>query len=111
MGVRAAARRSGPAFSRRSESGPIVLVFLPPGAAGRSCAGSAPRPRSYDARRRITRVTDANRNRTAADRTRPRILVLAPHPDDESLAVGGLVQRALARGIDPQLVFVTDGEN
>ena len=56
-------------------------------------------------------MTDANRNRTAPDRSRPRILVLAPHPDDESLAVGGLVQRALARGIDPQLVFVTDGEN
>jgi len=39
------------------------------------------------------------------------MLVLAPHPDDESLAVGGLVQRALARGIDPHIVFATDGEN
>jgi LmbE family N-acetylglucosaminyl deacetylase len=39
------------------------------------------------------------------------MLVIAPHPDDESLAVGGLVQRALARGIDPHIVFATDGEN
>jgi len=56
-------------------------------------------------------MTDANRNHTPPDRSRPRMLVLAPHPDDESLAVGGLVQRAVSRGIDPQIVFVTDGEN
>lgn len=39
------------------------------------------------------------------------LMVLAPHPDDESLAAGGLIQRALARGTPVSVVYVTDGEN
>jgi LmbE family N-acetylglucosaminyl deacetylase len=37
--------------------------------------------------------------------------VIAPHPDDESLAVGGLLQRALGLGAAVHVLFVTDGEN
>jgi LmbE family N-acetylglucosaminyl deacetylase len=44
---------------------------------------------------------------TSAD----RVLVLAPHPDDETLATGGLLQRAAAAGAGTRVVFVTDGEN
>jgi LmbE family N-acetylglucosaminyl deacetylase len=40
-----------------------------------------------------------------------RLMVLAPHPDDESLAAGGLIQRALERGAAVSVVFATDGEN
>jgi LmbE family N-acetylglucosaminyl deacetylase len=40
-----------------------------------------------------------------------RLMVLAPHPDDESLAAGGLIQRALAYGVPVDVVFVSDGEN
>jgi LmbE family N-acetylglucosaminyl deacetylase len=40
-----------------------------------------------------------------------RLLVLAPHPDDETLAAGGLLQRALARGGAARVLFATDGEN
>jgi LmbE family N-acetylglucosaminyl deacetylase len=40
-----------------------------------------------------------------------RVLVLAVHPDDESLSAGGLIQQALARGADVRVVFVTDGDN
>lgn len=40
-----------------------------------------------------------------------RLLVVAPHPDDETLATGGLIQRALAAGAAVQVVFVTDGDN
>jgi LmbE family N-acetylglucosaminyl deacetylase len=39
------------------------------------------------------------------------LLVVAPHPDDESLAAGGLIQRALGAGARVQIVFVTDGDN
>ncbi|HJR13841.1 MAG TPA: PIG-L family deacetylase [Rhodanobacteraceae bacterium] len=39
------------------------------------------------------------------------LMVLAPHPDDESLAAGGLIQRALAYGAPVNVVFVSDGEN
>lgn len=40
-----------------------------------------------------------------------RTLVIAPHPDDESIAAGGLLQRAVAAGGEVQVVFVTDGDN
>jgi LmbE family N-acetylglucosaminyl deacetylase len=38
-------------------------------------------------------------------------MVLAPHPDDESLATGTLLLRALAAGADVRVVFVTSGDN
>ena len=39
------------------------------------------------------------------------LLIVAPHPDDESLAAGGLIQRALGHGARVHVVFVTDGDN
>jgi LmbE family N-acetylglucosaminyl deacetylase len=39
------------------------------------------------------------------------LLVVAPHPDDESLAAGGLIQRAIGAGARVHIVFVTDGDN
>ncbi len=36
-------------------------------------------------------------------------LVLAPHPDDESLGCGGLIAEACARGRAPLVVVATDG--
>lgn len=40
-----------------------------------------------------------------------RVLVLAPHPDDETLAAGDLIQTALAAGAALRIVFATDGDN
>lgn len=40
-----------------------------------------------------------------------RLLVLAVHPDDETLATGGLIQQALAAGAEVRVVFVTNGDN
>lgn len=40
-----------------------------------------------------------------------RLLVLAVHPDDETLAAGGLIQQALAAGAEIRVIFVTDGDN
>jgi LmbE family N-acetylglucosaminyl deacetylase len=37
------------------------------------------------------------------------LLILAPHPDDESLGCGGLIAECCARGAPPWLLFVTDG--
>src|SRR5205823_12408713 len=39
-----------------------------------------------------------------------RILIVAPHPDDEALAAGGLIQRAVARGARVRIVILTDGD-
>jgi LmbE family N-acetylglucosaminyl deacetylase len=40
-----------------------------------------------------------------------RILILAPHPDDESLACGGIIQQAVAMEIPVHVVFLTYGDN
>ena len=44
-------------------------------------------------------------------KTDDRILVLAPHPDDETLASGGLIQQAQARGLPVHVSFLTNGDN
>jgi LmbE family N-acetylglucosaminyl deacetylase len=44
---------------------------------------------------------------TAAD----RVLVLAPHPDDESLGAGGLLAHAVTTGARARVLFATDGDN
>ncbi len=45
-------------------------------------------------------------NVTAED----RILFFAPHPDDESLGGGGLVQKALTAGAQMRFIFLTSGD-
>ena len=42
-------------------------------------------------------------------RTLGRTVVLAPHPDDESLGCGGLLARLAAHGVPARVVVVTDG--
>jgi LmbE family N-acetylglucosaminyl deacetylase len=39
-----------------------------------------------------------------------RLLVVAPHPDDETLGAGGLMQRVLAGGGDAAVVYLTNGD-
>ncbi len=38
------------------------------------------------------------------------VLVFAPHPDDEALCCGGIIQQALARGEPVHVVLVTNGD-
>jgi LmbE family N-acetylglucosaminyl deacetylase len=40
-----------------------------------------------------------------------RVMVLAPHPDDEAIAAGALVQLAAASGAAVRIVFATNGDN
>ena len=40
-----------------------------------------------------------------------KIMVIAPHPDDEVFGAGGTLLKALARGAEVHIVYVTDGEN
>jgi LmbE family N-acetylglucosaminyl deacetylase len=40
-----------------------------------------------------------------------KVLIVAPHPDDESLGTGGLLQRIFAQRIPVRIVFATNGEN
>lgn len=40
-----------------------------------------------------------------------RILILAPHPDDESLCCGGIIQQAVAMKLPVRIVWLTYGDN
>jgi len=40
-----------------------------------------------------------------------RVMVFAPHPDDETLATGGLLQQIVAAGGAARVIFATDGDN
>ncbi len=39
-----------------------------------------------------------------------RVVVVAPHPDDETIAAGGLLRRLVAAGATVHVVFVTSGD-
>ncbi len=39
-----------------------------------------------------------------------RLLIVAPHPDDEVIAAGGLMQQVLARGGEVRVVVLTNGD-
>lgn len=39
-----------------------------------------------------------------------RLLVIAPHPDDETIATGGLIQRVLENGGEVRVVLITAGD-
>lgn len=40
-----------------------------------------------------------------------RIVIVAPHPDDEVLGAGGLIQQALAVGADVRVIYLTNGDH
>lgn len=40
-----------------------------------------------------------------------RILILAPHPDDECLGTGGLIQKAIEQDCQVSVIFITNGDN
>src|SRR5690242_17742392 len=42
---------------------------------------------------------------------RTRLLVVAPHPDDETLATGLLIQHVLAAGGTAHVLLLSDGDN
>jgi len=41
---------------------------------------------------------------------RPRVIIFAPHPDDETIGVGGLIARLSRAGTPLRVVFMTNGD-
>ena len=39
-----------------------------------------------------------------------KVLVFSPHPDDESIAVGGYIAQSIENGADVRIVLVTNGD-
>ena len=52
----------------------------------------------------------ANLAQVRAPRAGDRILVIAPHPDDEALGVGGYIYQAILSGATVKVVIVTNGD-
>lgn len=40
-----------------------------------------------------------------------RILILAPHPDDETIGCAGIIQEAVTKGADIHVVYLTNGDH
>ena len=40
-----------------------------------------------------------------------RIVIVAPHPDDEVLGCGGLIQQAVAAGAEVRVIYLTNGDH
>lgn len=59
----------------------------------------------------FTRGHGPSRNQGDRFTADDRLLVVAPHPDDESLASAGLLQKAAEAGAAVRILFLTDGEN
>jgi LmbE family N-acetylglucosaminyl deacetylase len=55
-------------------------------------------------------VSDANLLPLPALNGKDRILILSPHPDDETLGAGGLIAKARHLGLPVRVVFLTNGD-
>lgn len=40
-----------------------------------------------------------------------RVLILAPHPDDEAIGCAGIIQHALSAGADVRILYLTNGDS
>jgi LmbE family N-acetylglucosaminyl deacetylase len=60
--------------------------------------------------RRHTELPLSDSDATLRVPTQIRLLLFSPHPDDETLGAGGLVQRVLKRGGSVRVVWMTNGD-
>jgi LmbE family N-acetylglucosaminyl deacetylase len=58
----------------------------------------------------VVAVADAQTPLPAFTRN-DRIVIVAPHPDDEVLACAGVIQQACAAGADVRVIYVTNGDH
>jgi len=59
-------------------------------------------------------VSSAEPDKSFADLSvtkKDRILIIAPHPDDEVLAAGGIIQKAVDIGARVKILYVTEGQH
>jgi LmbE family N-acetylglucosaminyl deacetylase len=59
---------------------------------------------------RNLQVSDANLSPFPALSKNDRILILSPHPDDETLGAGGLMAKATSLGVPVRVIFLTNGD-
>ena len=83
----------------------LALLLLPFLYLGTASATYLYRSRAAEAARALRPLPPA----AAATEDR-RVVVIAPHPDDETLACGGLLQQCERAGAFAKVVFVTNGD-
>ena len=76
--------------------------------AGRRIAGAGTPLAAWRADPQLAALPVLTAEQLIASRT--RVVIVAPHPDDEILACGGLLQATVQHGLPHLLVAVTDGE-
>lgn len=91
-----------PFHKRLTRPGQAFLLL----GAGAGAAWLAVRAREARQRRRARSAPQLPVSPTPAR----RLLVIAPHPDDETLALGGLIHQAIREGVDVRIVFLTSGD-
>ena len=94
----------------RGEEEPPFTALPPDRASGRMFRPT-PRRRAAGPDTRRGSHRGAKARPELALRPDDRILVLAPHPDDETLSSGGLIQQAQALGLPVHVLFLTYGDN
>ena len=57
------------------------------------------------------RSSPATANGLPAFSAQTRLLVVAPHPDDETIATGLLIQQVRAAGGEVRILLLTEGDN
>ena len=83
--------------------GLLLALALPPCAAGLFCLTTAYKIyASNQAEKRLAAYPNPASNQ--------RLLVFAPHPDDETLGAAGLMRQARLRGDDVRVVIITNGD-
>ena len=81
----------------------LLALALPLGAAGLFCLATA--YKIYAGNEQEKQIIFA-----AAPAAGERVLVFAPHPDDETLGAGGMMRQARLQGDDVRAVLITNGD-
>ena len=90
----------------RGRFGPLALIAIGIVAGSLARAAEAPLPSPGQGPRPLAIESPA----PLAIGDHERLLVIAPHPDDETIGAGGLIQRVLERGGTVRVVLVTAGD-
>lgn len=67
--------------------------------------------RAFESVKNTAPITAAKLDKFEPFNKSDRILILAPHPDDETIACGGVIQKALRQGAAVNVAYLTNGDH
>ena len=87
----------------------VIIAFILISFAARAI--SAPRKHRQEARFNASQENASELPQLPEFTPDDRVLILAPHPDDEAIGTAGVIQRALSRGAKLKVVYLTNGDS